>query len=235
MKISKLISYSAFAIIASFLIISSASIYFSTTETANSIDGVVKYVNIGSPQPYIGFCLMGNAKGVIPSSISIMNQTITLNPGENISKLLNLPINISSMTEKGFPFSSMSLFISDAVYGALFLMNFTAYKGGFSMNIPAIFSNITSTKVTTANESSGQAFLSLGFRVLIPLFFQASRMLIYDGPSLIGNFSLQNYSGIFNKGNVNLSGIIHIPEGQSINSVLKNLVFSMNGLKWSAS
>jgi len=36
MKISKIISYSAFAIIASFFIISSSSIYLSATETASS-------------------------------------------------------------------------------------------------------------------------------------------------------------------------------------------------------
>ena len=235
MKISKIISYSAFAIIASFLIVSSASIYLSATETANSVSGEVKYLNIGSPQPYLGFCLMGSAKGVIPSSISIMNQTITLNPGENISKLINLPINISGMSRKGFPLSSLSMFVSATVNSALFLMNFTAYKGGFSMIVPAIFANNTPPKISTTNQSPGQALLSIGLKVLIPLFFKASKMLIYDGPSLIGNISLNNYSGVFYQGNLKLSGIIHMPQGQSPSAVLKDLVFSLNGLNWSVS
>ncbi len=235
MKISKIISYSAFAIIASFFIISSSSIYLSATETASSVTGEIKYVNIGAPQPYVGFCLMGSAKGVIPSSISIMNQTITLNPGENLSKLLHLPINISSMTKKGFPLSAIPLFVSDAVNGALFLMNFTAYKGGFPLDIPAVFSNNSTPYIKTTNQSSGAALLSIGLRVLIPLFFKASEMLIYDGPNLIGNISLNNYSGVFNQGNLDLSGIIHIPTGQSPSAVLKDLVFSLDGLKWSFS
>jgi hypothetical protein len=90
-----------------------------------------------------------------------MNQTITLNPGENLSKLLHLPINISSMTKKGFPLSAIPLFVSDAVNGALFLMNFTAYKGGFPLDIPAVFSNNSTPYIKTTNQSSGAGAYSL--------------------------------------------------------------------------
>lgn len=231
MRISKLIAYSAFSLIAAFLVVSSASIYVSTAETAQALSGNVKYVNLSAPQPYVGVCLNGQAKGIVPSSITILNQTITLNPGQTISKMLRVPLNIGNLSKKGFPFESFSMVISDAISGILSVLNITSYRGGLTLNMPAIISNISSPKMSQENNSPGKALLSVGLRFLIPIFFDGAKMLVYSGSQIIGNMSIGSSGGI-NPGNYNLTGLINIPKGQTITETLQNLSFSIGGLKW---
>ncbi|MHB8552355.1 MAG: hypothetical protein ACYDAO_02060 [Thermoplasmataceae archaeon] len=230
MRLSKTIAYTAFSLIAVFLIISSASIYLSTEQTAKSFQGIVKSVNVNSVNPFMTIAISGKGKGVIPSSISLLNQTITLNPGQNLSKLFNLPINLKQLESKGLPLHSFTMFLSVMINGVLSVINITGYNGGFSLLVPAII-GATNTSITPGN-TSNSASITVVFRDLIPLVFLGGKMVIHSGTKIIGNLSLNSLNGEIAPGNQILKGIIKIPNGESISQIKSNLNYSIGSLYW---
>lgn len=231
MKLTKAVFLVAFSIIAVFLIVSASSIYISAEATARTVKTDVSCINLASANPYAEVNFISQGKGSLPSQITILNETFTLNPGQNLTKFLKIPINIVNMEKNGFPITSFEMAISTLIRESFSIFNLT----GTSLNTQIIFpALIQSPVLKVQNESNGQSMVSLNFNTVIPVILEVANIGIYLSGKFLGNLTSLPLSGsqALSPGSYSLQGLIKIPEGYTNNMFLTNANFSLGSLYW---
>ncbi len=223
MKISRMIGVGAFAILASFLVISASSVYVSTENDLKSLGLDFEEMQVKDGKTFIIARLNGNNSGIFPSHIEIMNHTLTINPETSMSQNVSLPVNLSKLKVEGWTGKSIIYFFTIFVSEFLSGFNLSRDSQNVSTLIPPFFTQAKLIK----NNSNGQSELILSG--VLPILITIFKVSVFAGKTFLGNLSASGNGNPFN-GTVNLIGQLN--EG-NYNGNLTNLSFTFLGTRWS--
>jgi hypothetical protein len=228
MKLSKTIFLVAFALICAFLIISASSIYISASDDLKELD--LTFLSLeqkGKNTLEANFVVRVKNSNEIPSSIKILNNTITLTPYSSVYHSICLPVNISKFTKEGWPFSTVIYYTNAVISELLNGVGVTSISRNLSSQIPFLFSNATLSQNGNPNN------YSLGFINFIPIVMSTMELAVYFGSKFIGNMTYSGQVGDLISGNISLNGFLNCSKiGSSGSSNLNNLSIEFLGQRW---
>ena len=107
MKLTKVIFIAAFSIICVFLVVSASSIYISAENDLKDIQLSFEKLDVKNGKITASMFISAKNTNMLPSTISVLNNNLTINPYSSSSSQLNLPINITALSAKGWPTQSI--------------------------------------------------------------------------------------------------------------------------------
>ncbi|MCL4345718.1 MAG: hypothetical protein M1375_04195 [Candidatus Thermoplasmatota archaeon] len=222
MKISKMVSLMAFAILAAFLVISASSVYITTENDLKSIEMAFEDLRITNGTVFVQARLNGSNSGFLPSHVDIMNNVLTINPEASMSRNVSLPLNLTKMKVDGWSFHSIEYIFVAVVSEFLSGMNMSSDSQNISTLIPPFF---TEAKLLKTNNSGGYELMMSG---VIPIIATLLKVSLYAGNVFLGNLST-NGTGEFFSGTVSLIGDL---TNSTLASSSDNLSFRFLGNTW---
>ncbi len=204
MKLTKVIFIAAFSIICVFLVVSASSIYISAENDLKDIQLSFEKLDVKNGKITASMFISAKNTNMLPSTISVLNNNLTINPYSSSSSQLNLPINITALSAKGWPTQSIIYYANAVISEFLNGVGVTTLSKNISTQLPFLFSNVT-LKNSTGNNS-----YTLFINDMIPIGLSILSIGIYSGKNFMGNLTLSNTSGNLS-GNISLSGILKEP------------------------
>ena len=204
MKLTKVIFIAAFSIICVFLVVSASSIYISAENDLKNIELSFEKLDVKNGKITANMFISAKNTNMLPSTISVLNNNLTINPYSSSSSQLNLPINITALSAKGWPTQSIIYYANAVISEFLNGVGVTTLSKNISTQLPFLFSNVT-LKNSTGNNS-----YTLFINDMIPIGLSILNIGIYSGKNFMGNLTLSNTSGNLS-GNISLSGILKEP------------------------
>lgn len=210
------------SIFAAVMLISVVSAYQSTY--GFDLQSVGNAVVVGGSGVAINESLVGNNLGLSAVSLSILNKSFMLSPGQKSLGDFLVPLNLDKLTALGYPTHNISLGVS--ILGKLAALFFKLAKD-FALGdtlIPAPFDNFNVTGITSL--SNGTGLIQVAFNYFLPVMFHIAEIAITSGNLSLGNISLSGLSPGFNS----LTSNLLIPSGLN----MLNLTFQAGPLKWTS-
>lgn len=202
------------------MLISVVSAYQSTY--GFDLESIGNAVVIGGSGVAVNESLVGNNLGLSAVSLSILNKSFTLTPGQKTLGNFLVPLNLDKLSSMGYPTHNISFGVS--VLGKLAALFFKLARD-FALGqavLPAPFGNFNVTGITETSNGSG--IIHVAFNYFLPLVFHIAKIAVSSGNLSLGNISLTGLAKGFNS----LSSNIQIPSG--LNSL--NLTFQAGPLQW---
>jgi hypothetical protein len=222
MKISKVVSLIAFAILASFLIISASSIYITTENELKSLQMTFEDLEIKDGKAFVQARLNSSDSGFLPSHVDVMNNILTINPENSLSQNLSLPLNTTRMKIDGWSLHSIEYVFLAVVSEFISGTNLTTDSQNITAMIPPLF---TQAQLLKTNNSGSYKLIMTG---VIPIIASVLSVSLYMGNEFLGNLTSAG-NGSFFSGTVSLIGNI---TSSQLNSNPANLSFRFLGNTW---
>ncbi|MHB1440313.1 MAG: hypothetical protein ACYCSO_06065 [Cuniculiplasma sp.] len=220
MKVTRIIFIAVFSIICVFLIVSASSIYISAENDLRAVELSFLNLDVKKGMVKADFNVYAKNTNGLPSTISILNNNLTINPYSSTHSSLNIPINMTSLNKSGWPFNSITYYATAVISEFLNGIGIETLSRNVSTQMPFLFSNVSMIK-----NSNGS--YSLLIRDMIPIALSVMKIAIYSGTTLLGNVSYANQSGMMS-GNLTLIGML---KGSGINNGLSSLSMDFLGIK----
>ena len=112
MKLSSMISGAALAVIVVLMLISVVSIYDATYGTISDLNVSSPQLGISDQGVYYSSNISGHNRGLMPTTLQIMNQSISLSPGKNTTQHFGFPISLSSLYNDQWPVHNATVSLS---------------------------------------------------------------------------------------------------------------------------
>lgn len=221
LKIGKTIFITAFAALATFLVISASSVYISTENDLKSLEVDFSHLLINSNGTALAVMkVKGSNSGILPSSVMVMNNKFTVNPDSSLLGNFTIPANLTKFQGNGWPTNDFSLLMDIVISELMGGFNISTSNKTFSAIIPPFF---TGAQLLDVNNSGKY---ELVMNNLIPIVSQFFYVAIYVGHEFMGNMTPLSQSNTFS-GNVSLFGNMTLTSSQ-----MNNASFLFAGSMW---
>ncbi len=221
MKLTKLIFIAAFSIICVFLVVSASSIYVSAENDLKDIELSFVKLEIRNGKLTANMDVSAKNTNALPSTVSIFNNNLTINPYSSSNSFFNLPVNITSLTAQGWPTESIIYYANAVISEFLNGVGITTLSRNISTQLPFLFTNVSLVKNPDNNT------YTLFINDMIPIGLSVLKVGIYTGEKFLGNLSFANQSGNLS-GNLSLSGIL---DSSNLLGNLSSVFFDFLGVK----
>ncbi|EQB69786.1 MAG: hypothetical protein RE472_07580 [Thermoplasmatales archaeon] len=221
MKLTKLIFIAAFSIICVFLIVSASSIYVSAENDLKDIELSFVKLEMTNGKLTASMDVSARNTNALPSTVSIFNNNLTINPYSSSNSFFNVPINITSLTAKGWPTDSIIYYANAVISEFLNGVGVATLSRNISTQLPFLFTNVSLVK------SSNNNTYTLFINDMIPIGISVIKVGMYMGENFLGNLSFVNQSGNVS-GNLSLSGVL---DNSNLLGNLSSVFFDFLGVK----
>ncbi|MCL5988162.1 MAG: hypothetical protein M1414_04580 [Candidatus Thermoplasmatota archaeon] len=220
-KLGKTIFITAFAALATFLVISASSVYITTENDLKSLEVDFSHLIVsGNGTAYAVMKVNGSNSGFLPSTVMVMNNKFTVNPESSLLGNFTIPANMTQFQNNGWPMSDFSLFMNIVISELMGGFNISTSNKNYSAIIPPFFS---SAQLFDVNNSGKYKLVMTN---LLPIVSQFFYVAIYVGNEFVGNMTPATQSNMIS-GNVSLFGNLAITSSQ-----MNNASFMFAGSMW---
>lgn len=220
-KLGKTIFITAFAALATFLVISASSVYITTENDLKSLEVNFSHLVLNSNgTTYAVMKVKGSNSGLLPSTVMVMNNKFTVNPESNLLSNFSIPANLTQFQGNGWPMNDFSLFMNIVISELMGGFNISTSNKTFSAIIPPFF---TSAQLIDVNNTGKYQLVMTN---LLPIVSQFFYVAIYVGSEFMGNMTPATQSNMIS-GNVSLFGNLAMTSSQ-----INNASFMFAGSMW---
>lgn len=220
-KLGKTIFITAFAALATFLVISATSVYITTENDLKSLEVDFSHLVLnGNGTTYAVMKVKGSNSGLLPSTVMVMNNKFTVNPESNLLSNFSIPANLTQFQGNGWPMNDFSLFMNIVISELMGGFNISTSNKTFSAIIPPFFSSAQLIDVNNTGK------YQLVMTNLLPIVSQFFYVAIYVGSEFMGNMTPATQSNMIS-GNVSLFGNLAMTSSQ-----INNASFMFAGSMW---
>ncbi len=220
-KLGKTIFITAFAALATFLVISASSVYITTENDLKSLEVDFSHLIISANgTAYAVMKVKGSNSGLLPSTVMVMNNKFTVNPESNLLGNFTIPANMTQFQSNGWPMNDFSLFMNIVISELMGGFNISTSNKNYSAIIPPFFS---SAQLLDVNNSGKYKLVMTN---LLPIISQFFYVAIYVGNEFVGNMTPATQSNMIS-GNVSLFGNLAMTSSQ-----INNASFMFAGSMW---
>ena len=220
-KLGKTIFITAFAALATFLVISASSVYITTENDLKSLEVDFSHLIIsGNGTAFAVMKVKGSNSGLLPSTVMVMNNKFTVNPESNLLGNFTIPANMTQFQSNGWPMNDFSLFMNIVISELMGGFNISTSNKNYSAIIPPFFS---SAQLFDVNNSGKYKLVMTN---LLPIISQFFYVAIYVGNEFVGNMTPATQSNMIS-GNVSLFGNLAMTSSQ-----INNASFMFAGSMW---
>ena len=220
-KLGKTIFITAFAALATFLVISASSVYITTENDLKTLEVDFSHLIVsGNGTAYAVMKVNGSNSGFLPSTVMVMNNKFTVNPESSLLGNFTIPANMTQFQNNGWPMSDFSLFMNIVISELMGGFNISTSNKNYSAIIPPFFS---SAQLFDVNNSGKYKLVMTN---LLPIVSQFFYVAIYVGNEFVGNMTPATQSNMIS-GNVSLFGNLAITSSQ-----MNNASFMFAGSMW---
>ncbi len=220
-KIGRAIAITAFAALATFLVISASTVYITTENDLKSLQVDFAHMVLNTNgSAYIVMKVNGSNSGFLPSSVSVMNKQFTINPESSLAGNLSIPANFSKFQNMGWPVNDVSILMKIFLSSLMGGFNLSSSNKTIFADIPPLFSN-----ASLYNKNNGSIFNMIIYG-LIPVVATFFYVAVYVGSKFVGNMTPSSQNGLFS-GNLSLFGNLNLTKSQ-----LNQTTFRLGGTSW---
>lgn len=225
MKLSSMISGAALAVIVVLMLISVVSIYDATYGTISDLKVSSPQLGISDQGVYYSSNISGNNRGFMPTTLEVMNQSLSLSPGKNTTQYFVFPINLTNLYNNQWPLQNVTVSLSYLVSLVSYFFN-ASLPVKQNVTIPAPFYGFNVTKILNNSSTNNYSHtIYASFSYFFPMIMKISNISVLFNGTQIGNITLPPLSvghsfGV--SGNINLK----------TNLPTVNLEFKAGPLSW---
>ncbi len=221
MKVTRIVFVVVFSIICVFLLASASSIYTSAENDLKSVTMDFEHLIITNKTVSADFQISASNNNELPSTFSILNHNLTVNPYSSTIQSIKMPLNVSALSSNGWPVGTVICYVNAVLSEFISGIGLDKMSRNISALLPSVFS-----KFTLSQGSSNDSY-NLVLNNMISVASSFMTIGIYEGSHFLGNLSSGSSTSPLG-GNTTFSGIL----GQSgLSSQMRNLSMEIFGMK----